>query len=424
MTQIENVKIGVLGLGYVGLPLSVLLSSKYPVVGFDLDSERIQNLSNNCDLTNEMTRQELSQSTAKFTINISELDSCNFYIVAVPTPIDDAKNPDLSLLLSASENVGKVLAPGDTVVFESTVYPGATEEKCVPVLEAVSGLTLNKDFHVGYSPERVNPGDRDRTIDKIVKVTSGSNPDAAELIDQIYASVITAGTYKANSIRVAEAAKVIENTQRDVNIALVNELSILFSKLGIDTTEVLETAQTKWNFLPFRPGLVGGHCIGVDPFYLTHKAEKVGHHPEIINAGRRINDSMSKFVATELLKEMMKRKLSLQNARVAVLGMTFKENCPDIRNSRSIDVVRELESYGICVDIDDPMADKSEIENEYGLKFPLSLEPGVYSGVVVAVGHSQYKEMGHVGIKKLLVKNGVLFDVKSLFPLGSADLRL
>lgn len=424
MIQVENVKIGVLGLGYVGLPLSVLLSSKFPVVGFDRDDKRIQNLSSNHDVTNEMTSEQLSQSKVKFTSRVLDLEGCNFYIVAVPTPIDDAKNPDLSLLISACENVGKVLSPGDTVVFESTVYPGATEENCVPVLEAVSGLKFNTDFYVGYSPERVNPGDKDRTIEKIVKVTSGSTPEAADLVDKVYATVITVGTYRASSIRVAEAAKVIENTQRDVNIALVNELSILFSKLGIDTTEVLETAQTKWNFLPFRPGLVGGHCIGVDPFYLTHKAEKVGHHPEIINAGRRINDSMGKFVATQLVKEMMRRKLSLHDARVAVLGMTFKENCPDIRNSRSIDVVRELESYGISVDIDDPLADKSEVEDEYGLKFPHSLEPGVYAGVVVAVGHSQYKKMGPDGVKKLLMKNGVFFDVKSLFPQGSADLRL
>lgn len=419
-----NVRVGVLGLGYVGLPLTVLLSSKYPVVGFDPKSLRIEELKKGIDRTHEVTSEALQASSATFTSDINDLKDCNFYIVAVPTPIDEAKNPDLKILLSASQSVGTVLSRGDTVVFESTVYPGATEEDCVPVLEAHSSLTFNKDFFVGYSPERVNPGDLNNTIDKIVKVTSGSTPETAELVDAVYRSVVTAGTHKADSIRIAEAAKVIENTQRDVNIALVNELSVLFSKLGIDTSRVLEAAQTKWNFLPFRPGLVGGHCIGVDPYYLTHKAEKIGYHPDVITAGRRINDSMGRFVASCLVKEMLKRKLSLQDARVAVLGMTFKENCPDIRNSRSIDVVRELQSFGLQVDIDDPLADKTEIEDEYGIVFPESLRKGAYAGVVVAVGHDAYLAMGSDGMRALLAPNGVLFDVKSVFPAGTTDLRL
>ncbi len=422
--NIENVKIAVLGLGYVGLPLAVLLSSKFPVTGFDPIKNRVKELSDGIDRTLEVTEQDLKACNAKFSSDSQDIESCNFYIVAVPTPIDDAKNPDLRILLSASETVGSVLSQGDVVVYESTVYPGATEEDCVPVLESKSGLKFNRDFYVGYSPERVNPGDRNNTIDKIIKVTSGSTPEAADFVDQIYRAVVKAGTHKAASIRIAEAAKVIENTQRDVNIALVNELSVLFSKLGVDTSKVLEAAGTKWNFLPFKPGLVGGHCIGVDPYYLTHKAEKVGHHPEIITAGRRINDGMGRFVAASLVKEMLKRKLDVTAARVAVLGMTFKENCPDIRNSRSIDVVRELQSYGIKVDVDDPCADKHEIEQEYGINFPDRLEPGAYSGVVVAVGHEHYKQMGTEGIRALLTSEGVLFDVKSILPHNSADLRL
>lgn len=422
--NIENVKVGVLGLGYVGLPLTVLLSSKFSVVGFDPKELRIKELSNGIDRTHEVSSDELKASSARYTSDIDALKDCNFYIVAVPTPIDEAKNPDLAILLSASKSVGKVLSKGDIVVFESTVYPGATEEDCVPVLEKTSGLTFNKDFFVGYSPERVNPGDRNNTIDKIVKVTSGSTPEIARLVDAVYGSVVTAGTHMAESIRIAEAAKVIENTQRDVNIALVNELSVLFSKLGIDTGSVLAAAQTKWNFLPFTPGLVGGHCIGVDPYYLTHKAEKAGYHPDVITAGRRINDSMGRFVASSLVKEMLKRKLSLTDAKVAVLGMTFKENCPDIRNSKSIDVVRELQSYGMQVDIDDPLADRTEIEDEYGIQFPDTLEKGSYAGVVIAVGHDSYKTLGPEGLRSLLTPNGVLFDVKSVFPFGTADLRL
>lgn len=420
----NNVKLGVLGLGYVGLPLTILLSSKFPVVGFDPKKLRIEELTKGIDRTHEVSSKILKASSATFTSNIDDLKDCNFYIVAVPTPIDEAKNPDLRILLSASESVGQVLSNGDIVVFESTVYPGATEEDCVPVLEQTSGLTFNTDFYVGYSPERVNPGDRNNTIDKIVKVTSGSTPETAQLVDDIYGSVVTAGTHRAESIRIAEAAKVIENTQRDVNIALVNELSVLFSKLGIDTGSVLAAAKTKWNFLPFSPGLVGGHCIGVDPYYLTHRAEKAGYHPDVITAGRRINDSMGRFVASSLVKEMLKRKLSLTDARVAVLGMTFKENCPDIRNSRSIDVVRELQSFGLHVDIDDPLADESEIEDEYGIAFPETLQKGAYAGVVVAVGHDSYKTMGVDGMRSLLAPDGVLFDVKSIFPFGTADLRL
>ncbi len=424
MTQVENVKIGVLGLGYVGLPVSVLLSSKFPVIGFDPDQLRVDELSKGLDKTNEVSSADLQSTRATFTSNIDALKSCNFYIIAVPTPIDAAKNPDLSILLKASEIVGTVISSGDTVVYESTVYPGATEEDCVPVLEAVSGLKCNQDFCVGYSPERINPGDKHNTIENIVKVTSGSTLESARLIDQVYGSVIKAGTHQAASIRIAEAAKVIENTQRDVNIALVNELSVLFSKLGIDTIQVLEAAQTKWNFLPFRPGLVGGHCIGVDPYYLTHRAEKAGHHPYIITAGRRINDSMGRFVASSLIKEILKRKHDISKARVAILGMTFKENCSDIRNSRTIDVIHELMSYGIQVDIDDPLANKEEIKEEYNLELSDTLQEGLYTGVVVAVGHDKYKSLGPEGLKKLLIANGVLFDVKSIFPIHSADLRL
>lgn len=424
LLKVEKTKISVLGLGYVGLPLTLALARKYPVIAFDPNSRRIAELKSHCDKTNEVQSCQLAESTAQFTDQITDVRDCNFYIIAVPTPIDAAKQPDLTILKSACATVGQVLKKNDVVVFESTVYPGATEEDCVPVLEQVSGLKFNTDFFVGYSPERVNPGDKNRTIEKIVKVTSGSTPEIADFVDQIYASVIEAGTYKTTSIRVAEAAKVIENTQRDVNIALVNELAILFSKLGIDTTEVLEAAQTKWNFLPFRPGLVGGHCIGVDPFYLTYKAETVGHHPEIINAGRRINDSMGRFVGSELVKELLRRKIDLSQARIAVLGMTFKENCADIRNSKSIDVVRELQSYGLTVDIDDPLADRDEIESEYGIAFPEKLISSGYAGVVVAVGHDKYKEMGISGIKGLISPNGVIFDVKSIYPAGSADLRL
>jgi UDP-N-acetyl-D-galactosamine dehydrogenase len=424
VNDIGDIRIGIIGLGYVGLPLAVLFASRFPVTGFDISGKRIAELREGVDRTLEVDRPALRSTSVNFTASPDDLKSCNFYIVTVPTPIDAAKRPDLSLLKAACETIGAVISKGDVVVFESTVYPGATEEDCVPVIEQASGLVCNVDFFAGYSPERVNPGDKQHTVDKIVKVTAGSTPEAADLVDQVYASVITAGTYKAPSIRVAEAAKVIENTQRDVNIALVNEFSNLFNKLGIDTLSVLEAAATKWNFLPFRPGLVGGHCIGVDPYYLTHKAQEVGHHPEIILAGRRINDGMGEVVASRLLRLLMSRGLNAPQARVLVLGFTFKENCPDIRNTRVIDVVRELSSYGIDVDVHDPWADPQEAEAEYGIKLQTDPQAGNYQGVVLAVAHERFRAQGSEAIRRFAAPGGVVFDVKGVFPAAAGDLRL
>jgi UDP-N-acetyl-D-galactosamine dehydrogenase len=424
VNDIGDIRIGIIGLGYVGLPLAVLFASRFPVTGFDISGKRIAELHEGVDRTLEVDRPALRATSVHFTASPDDLKSCNFYIVTVPTPIDAAKRPDLSLLKAACETIGAVISKGDVVAFESTVYPGATEEDCVPVIEQASGLVCNVDFFAGYSPERVNPGDKQHTVDKIVKVTSGSTPEAADLVDRVYASVITAGTYRAPSIRVAEAAKVIENTQRDVNIALVNEFSNLFNRLGIDTLSVLEAAATKWNFLPFRPGLVGGHCIGVDPYYLTHKAQEVGHHPEIILAGRRINDGMGEIVASRLLRLMMSRGLNAPQARVLVLGFTFKENCPDIRNTRVIDVVRELSGYGIDVDVHDPWADPQEAEAEYGIRLQTDPQPGDYQGVILAVAHERFRAQGSEAIRRFAAPGGVVFDVKGVFPAAASDLRL
>ena len=412
-------KIAVIGLGYVGLPLAHAFSSKYEVVGFDIAQWRIDELRSGVDRTLELSTEQVNEAIAnkmQFTNQLDEIADCNIYIVTVPTPIDKHKKPDLTPLIKASESIGKVLKKDDIVIYESTVYPGATEEECVPVLEKFSGLKFNEDFFCGYSPERINPGDKEHTVTKILKVTSGSTPEIGKKVDELYASIITAGTHLAPTIKVAEAAKVIENSQRDINIAFVNELSMIFNKLGIDTNAVLEAAGTKWNFLPFRPGLVGGHCIGVDPYYLTHKAQEVGYNPEIILAGRRLNDNMGIYVASQVIKLMIKKGHKIEGSKVLVLGITFKENCPDIRNSRVIDVIRELQEFGCDVDVSDYWADKEEVQREYNLE--LKSEPNIeeYDAVVLAVAHDKYKNI------KLDNENQVVFDIKSI--LEKADGRL
>lgn len=418
-------KIAVIGLGYVGLPLAVAFGEKRPVVGFDINAKRIAELKQGEDFTREVSSEELAAaSQLSFTDSLDDIADCRVFIVTVPTPIDDFKTPDLTPLVKASESVGKVLKSGDVVIYESTVYPGATEEVCVPVLEHVSGLKFNEDFYAGYSPERINPGDKEHRVTTIMKVTSGSTPAIAEEVDALYADIITAGTHKASSIKVAEAAKVIENTQRDLNIALMNELAMIFARLGIDTHEVLAAAGTKWNFLPFKPGLVGGHCIGVDPYYLTHKAQAIGYHPEIILAGRRTNDGMGPYVAAELVKAMIKAGHTIANARVLVMGFTFKENCPDLRNTRVIDVVKELQDFGCQVDVADCWADSAEAEHEYGISLTDKPEQGSYSGVIVAVPHKEYAAMSAGDLRAYLKADGVLFDLKGALPLGEADLRL
>ena len=411
--NIQDAKIAVIGLGYVGLPLAHAFSEKYKVVGFDIAQWRIDELRSGHDRTLELSDDQVKDAIAngmEFTNKLDDIADCNIYIVTVPTPIDEHKRPDLTPLIKASESIGKVLKSGDIVIYESTVYPGATEEDCVPVLEKVSGLKFNEDFYCGYSPERINPGDKEHTVTKILKVTSGSTPEVGKVVDELYASVITAGTHLAPTIKVAEAAKVIENSQRDINIAFVNELAIIFNKLGIDTEAVLEAAGTKWNFLPFRPGLVGGHCIGVDPYYLTHKAQEVGHNPEIILAGRRLNDNMGIYVANQVVKLMIKKGQKIEGAKVLVLGITFKENCPDIRNSRVIDVIRELQEFGTEVVVYDPWADPEEVKREYNLEL-LSSPEGEYDAVVLAVAHEKFNDLD---IEKL--KNGnetVVYDIKS-----------
>lgn len=425
MTDTSTRMIAVIGLGYVGLPLAVEFGKLRPVIGFDINVERIAALKAGQDATREVSSEELvSAEHLTFTNDPGDLAAASIFIVTVPTPIDAHKNPDLTPLLKASETVGRTLKKGDIVIYESTVYPGATEEDCVPVLERVSGLVCNEDFFVGYSPERINPGDKQHRLTTICKVTSGSTPEAAETIDQLYASIIAAGTYKAESIRVAEAAKVIENTQRDLNIALVNELAIIFNRMGIDTEAVLKAAGTKWNFLPFRPGLVGGHCIGVDPFYLTHKAEAMGYHPHVILAGRRINDGMGAYVAGQMIKMMLKRRLQVEGSRVLVLGLTFKENCPDLRNTRVVDVVKELQEFGVNVDIHDPWADHEEAETEYGIQLSPGPQSGVYDGVIVAVAHDVYREWGVERIREFGRSGHVLYDLKHVLDRGSVDLRL
>lgn len=419
-------KIAIIGLGYVGLPLAVEFGKVRPVLGFDINPERIQELQNGQDHTLECSPEELAQAKyLSYSADAEDLKSCQVYIVTVPTPVDKANRPDMNPLIKASETVGRVLKVGDIVVYESTVYPGATEEVCVPVLEKFSGLKFNQDFYCGYSPERINPGDKEHRLPTIKKVTSGSTPEVAEQVDVMYSSIIKAGTHKASSIKVAEAAKVIENTQRDVNIALMNELSLIFHKLGIDTLEVLEAAGTKWNFLPFRPGLVGGHCIGVDPYYLTHKAVEVGYHPEVILSGRRINDRMASHVADETVKLMLRKGISVLGSKILVLGLTFKENCPDLRNTKVVDIVEGLNGYNAQVDIYDPWIDVEEAYQEYGLTC-LAEPPkaGVYSAIVLAVGHKQFIEMEEGGIRAYGKPDAVLFDVKGILPANAADGRL
>jgi len=425
MLRIEDVKLAVVGLGYVGLPLAVEFGKKRSVVGFDINARRIDALKAGHDHTLEVDDAELKEAAhLSFTADREALAQANVYIVTVPTPIDDYKQPDLTPLIKASETIGSVLKKGDIVVYESTVYPGATEEDCVPVLERVSGLTFNQDFFAGYSPERINPGDKAHRVSTIKKVTSGSTPEIAELVDQIYKQIITAGTHKASSIRVAEAAKVIENTQRDVNIALINELALIFNRMGIDTEAVLEAAGTKWNFLPFRPGLVGGHCIGVDPYYLTHKAQAIGYHPEIILAGRRLNDSMGSYVVSQLVKCMTKKRIHVQGARVLVMGLAFKENCPDLRNTRIVDIVRELGEYNVDVDVYDPWVDAEEAVHEYGLELVQAPKEGAYDAIILAVAHDQFVKMGPERVRAFGRPNNVLYDLKYVLKSEEADLRL
>ena len=422
---LADARIAVIGLGYVGLPLAVELGKKFPVVGFDIKQERIDALRQGRDDTRETTPEELAEARRlAFASDPADIADCNVYIVTVPTPIDSTRRPDLRPILGASETVGSVLRPGDMVIYESTVYPGCTEEDCVPVLERASGLTFNQDFTVGYSPERINPGDREHRLPTIRKVVSGSTEEAAERIDALYSSIITAGTYRAGNIRVAEAAKVIENTQRDINIALINELAIIFNRMGIDTQAVLEAAGTKWNFRPFRPGLVGGHCIGVDPYYLTHKAEAIGYHPEIILAGRRLNDGMGAYVAGQLVKAMIRRRIQIEGARVLIMGLTFKENCPDLRNTRVVDVVRELTDYGVQVDVHDPWADPDEARAEYGLELVAEPEASAYDGIVLAVAHDEFREMTSRGIRALGREDHLLYDLKHVFEAHESDIRL
>lgn len=423
--KLADLKVAIIGLGYVGLPLAVEFGRVRPVIGFDIDGGRIDALRQGVDTTLETNADELATAKQlRFTTDPDDLTDCNVYIVTVPTPIDAHRRPDLAPLLGASETVGKLLRRGDIVIYESTVYPGATEEECVPVLERFSGLVYNVDFFCGYSPERINPGDKDHRLPSICKVTSGSTPKIADVVDELYASIIAAGTHKAASIRVAEASKVIENTQRDLNIALINELAILFNRMGIDTQAVLEAAGTKWNFLPFRPGLVGGHCIGVDPYYLTHKAQSIGYHPEIILAGRRLNDAMGAHVAEQLVKAMVQRRIQVNSSRVLVMGLTFKEDCPDLRNTRVIDVIEELRSYNIEVDIHDPWASPAEALHEYGLTLTPTPQADSYDAILVAVAHKQFRATGADGIRKWGRAHHVLYDIKYVFDADQVDLRL
>lgn len=425
MKSLSDIKIAVIGLGYVGLPLAVELGKKYPTLGFDIKEARVQELLGGKDSTKEVTSEDLAQAgQLQFSHLGKDLQECNFYIIAVPTPIDKHKQPDLSPLQGASTLIGRVLIKGDTVVYESTVYPGATEEVCVPILEKESGLRFNLDFTVGYSPERINPGDKKHSLTTITKVTSGSTEEAAGYIDKVYASIVTAGTYKARSIKVAEAAKVIENTQRDVNIALVNELALIFKRMDIDTNEVLDAASTKWNFLPFRPGLVGGHCIGVDPYYLTHKAQETGYNPEMILAGRRINDNMGIYVVSQVVKLMLNKQIHIKGSKVLILGLTFKENCPDVRNTKVVDVIRELESYNTEVSVYDPWVDKDEAKREYGLELIDAPSPAYFNAVILCVAHDEFRTKGMEWITSLGTNPSVVYDVKNILPAQSVDGRL
>ncbi|MBC8651628.1 Vi polysaccharide biosynthesis UDP-N-acetylglucosamine C-6 dehydrogenase TviB [Pseudomonas sp. MTM4] len=425
MVSLQEIKLAIIGLGYVGLPLAVEFGKQRAVVGFDINNPRIEALQGGHDATLEVSDDELKQAEhLTYTAKLDDLRDCNVFVVTVPTPIDEHKQPDLTPLIKASQSIGKVLKKGDIVIYESTVYPGATEEDCVPVLEKVSGLQFNVDFFAGYSPERINPGDKEHRVTTIKKVTSGSTPEVADLVDKLYNQIITAGTHKATSIKVAEAAKVIENTQRDLNIALINELAIIFNRMGIDTEAVLQAAGTKWNFLPFRPGLVGGHCIGVDPYYLTHKAQSIGYHPEIILAGRRLNDGMGAYVVSQLVKAMLKRRIHVDGARVLVLGLAFKENCPDLRNTRVVDIISELGEYNIAVDVYDPWVSGTEAQHEYGIT-PIT-EPAIdaYDGVVLAVAHNEFRDLGADNIRRYGKAEHVLYDLKYLLSAEESDLRL
>lgn len=424
--DLSDKTLAIIGLGYVGLPLAVEFGKVRPVIGFDINPGRVAELRAGEDHTLECSRGELKAAAQlRYSCEPEDLRQAQVYIVTVPTPVDQANRPDMTPLVRASETVGRALKRGDVVIYESTVYPGATEEVCVPVLEKASGLKFNTDFHCGYSPERINPGDKQHRLPSIRKVTSGSTPEVADGVDALYAQIVTAGTHKASSIKVAEAAKVIENTQRDVNIALMNELSLIFHRLGIDTLEVLQAAGTKWNFLPFRPGLVGGHCIGVDPYYLTHKAQEVGYHPEVILAGRRINDNMARFVADETVKLMLRKGLPVLGSKVLVLGLAFKENCPDVRNTKVVDIVRTLQGYNAQVDVYDPWISVEAAEHEYGLQCLRDMPAaGAYAAVVLAVGHRQFIELGEAGVKAFGQPGAVVYDVKSILPLGKADGRL
>ena len=425
MLQLSDLKIAIIGLGYVGLPLAVEFGKQLPVVGFDIQQKRIQELQSGQDHTLEVSPEELKQATQlTYSANLDDLRSCNFFIVTVPTPIDEFKQPDLTPLIKASTSIGKVLKKGDVVVYESTVYPGATEEACIPVLEQVSGLKFNQDFFAGYSPERINPGDKLHRVTNILKVTSGSTPEVADFVDAVYQLIVTAGTHKAPSIKVAEAAKVIENTQRDVNIALINELAVIFNKLGIDTEAVLQAAGTKWNFLPFRPGLVGGHCIGVDPYYLTHKAQSLGLHPEIILAARRLNDRMGEYVAIQLIKEMVKQRIQVVGSKILVMGLSFKENCPDIRNTKIVDMVKALKEYDLDLDIYDPWVDPLDAAKEYGIDPVASLANAKYDAIVLAVAHDQFKQMSINEFKAAAKEKYVLYDLKYILNHMDVDIRL
>ncbi|EGR5122798.1 Vi polysaccharide biosynthesis UDP-N-acetylglucosamine C-6 dehydrogenase TviB [Vibrio cholerae] len=423
--KLENLNIGIIGLGYVGLPLAVEFGKKFNTVGFDINQKRVAELRSGVDLTLECSEEELrSAPLLSYTHQLQEIKDCNFYIVTVPTPITDEKTPDLNPLKKASEALAKVISHGDVVVFESTVYPGATEEVCLPIIEKNSGLVFNRDFFAGYSPERINPGDKVNRLTTIMKITSGSTPEVADFVDQVYASIVTAGTHKAPSIKVAEAAKVIENTQRDLNIAVINEFAKIFNRLGIDTEAVLKAAGTKWNFLHFKPGLVGGHCISVDPYYLTHKAQEVGYRPEVILAGRRINDGMGEYVATQLVKALARKKIHIDEAKVLIMGFTFKGDCPDVRNTKIIDIVNELQDFNMSVDVYDSWASKEEVKHEYGIELIDELRDSYYDAIVLAVDHSQTKKMGAQQLRRLGKETHVLYDVKHVLTADEADLRL
>ncbi|WP_133406239.1 Vi polysaccharide biosynthesis UDP-N-acetylglucosamine C-6 dehydrogenase TviB [Parashewanella tropica] len=425
VVSLENAKIGIIGLGYVGLPLAVEFGKKFPTLGFDINQGRVNELLSGHDSTLEVSDEELKNAPKlNYSFSESDLKGCNIYIVTVPTPIDDSNAPDLNPLRKASELLGKYVEQGDVVIYESTVYPGATEEVCLPIIEKVSGLKFNQDFYAGYSPERINPGDKVNTLTKIMKITSGSTPEIAEFVNDLYGSIITVGTYKASSLKVAEAAKVIENTQRDLNIAIINEFAKIFNRLDIDTEEVLNAAGTKWNFLKFKPGLVGGHCISVDPYYLTHKAQEVGYRPEVILAGRRINDGMGEYVATQFVKKLSSQKIHIDEAKVLVLGFTFKGDCPDVRNTKIIDIVNELKDFNMSVDVYDKWASPEEVKHEYGIELISELKQDHYDGVVIAVDHSEFKEMGENELRAFGKENHVLYDVKHVLKSTEADIRL